>query len=317
MKSLPIKSKAFLLLHAEYESWLTTLNYAASSIYYLTNHVQEFLHFCEQQQKDKIRDISTDTIKEYLYHLQQRRNERQGGGLSIAYLKKHMQAITLLTGYLRKQYHLLIPATFLSLGNDKNDPEVLTQQEIRSLYDTAATIAAKPAKNNTPVWLPEALHLRDKAMLGIYYGCGLRRNEGVQLDASDINWSNSILHVRKGKNYKERFVPIPRKVQQDLEQYHYESRPLLRKANKKDNAFLIGTRGHRISGQTLLLRLQLLADHSDSSTLQQKKPGLHTLRHSIATHLLQNGMTIEAISEFLGHSSLESTQLYTHLIPST
>ena len=69
-----------------------------------------------------------------------------------------------------------------------------------------------------------------------------------------------------------------------------------------------------MNGQSMLLRVKLLIQRIDNIELQNKEIGLHTLRHSIATHLLQNGMSLEHIAKFLGHSSLESTQIYTHLI---
>jgi integrase/recombinase XerD len=78
--------------------------------------------------------------------------------------------------------------------------------------------------------------------------------------------------------------------------------------------FFVSQRGLRMNGQSMLLRLKILIQRVDNTELQSKEVGLHTLRHSIATHLLQNGMKLEAIAKFLGHSSLESTQIYTHLI---
>jgi integrase/recombinase XerD len=73
-------------------------------------------------------------------------------------------------------------------------------------------------------------------------------------------------------------------------------------------------RNQRINDQTMNLRLRILVQKSGSATLMEKNPSLHTLRHSIATHLLSNGMKLEQIAKFLGHSSLESTQIYTHLV---
>ena len=78
--------------------------------------------------------------------------------------------------------------------------------------------------------------------------------------------------------------------------------------------FFVSQRGLRMNGQSMLLRLKILIQRVDNTELQSKEVGLHTLRHSIATHLLQNGMKLEAIAKFLGHSSLESTQIYTHLV---
>jgi integrase/recombinase XerD len=150
-------------------------------------------------------------------------------------------------------------------------------------------------------------------MLTIFYGCGLRRNEGYHLDLSDINFDRQIVHVRKGKAYKERFVPFNKTNSQYLQDYIYDSRPKLVKDGKQ-NALFISQRGIRMQAQSMALRLKILQQRSDNLELQEKDVRLHVLRHSIATHLLQNGMPLEKISRFLGHSSLESTQVYTHLV---
>jgi integrase/recombinase XerD len=149
-------------------------------------------------------------------------------------------------------------------------------------------------------------------MLAIYYGCGLRRNEGVCLNVGDINFDRALVHVRKGKNYKERFVPISKASLKYLQDYIYDYRPELLHGSKAEALFL-GYYGKRMGGQSLLLRLKYLQQQTENLDLIEKEIGLHTLRHSIATHLLQAGMKLEYIARFLGHGSLESTQIYTHL----
>lgn len=155
--------------------------------------------------------------------------------------------------------------------------------------------------------------MRDRAMLAIFYGCGLRRNEGYHLNITDIHLSSAVVHVRMGKGYKERFVPISKKGMEHITTYLYDARPLLIRDNKED-AFFLNHNGKRLGGQMLLVCLQTLSRRAGNSELQQKEIGLHSLRHSIATHLLANGMSLEKIRDFLGHSSLASTQVYTHLI---
>jgi integrase/recombinase XerD len=149
-------------------------------------------------------------------------------------------------------------------------------------------------------------------MIAIFYGCGLRRNEGVQLNLSDINFDKSVLHVRKAKNYKERFVPISKTNLKYLTEYIYDHRPQL--SMSSIDALFLGRSGFRMQGQSLMARLKSLQQKTEDLTLLEKEIGLHTLRHSIATHFLQAGMKLESISRFLGHGSLESTQIYTHLI---
>ena len=150
-------------------------------------------------------------------------------------------------------------------------------------------------------------------MLAVYYGCGLRRNEGVHLNLSDIDFDRSLLYVRKGKNHKERLVPISQASVKYLQAYIYDHRPELLRSGKSDALFIGYNHGTRMQGQSLLVRLKRLVLQTDSPELIEKEVGLHTLRHSIATHLLAAGMKLESISRFLGHSSLESTQIYTHL----
>ena len=159
----------------------------------------------------------------------------------------------------------------------------------------------------------ECLQARDRAMLAVFYGCGARRNEGAHLNVSDINFDKSMLHIRKGKNYKERLVPISKDSRKYLTEYIYDHRSRL-PGSAKNDALFMGHTSVRIHGQTLLMRLKLLQYRTNNIGLQEKEIGLHTLRHSVATHLLQAGMKLESISKFLGHSSLESTQIYTHLI---
>jgi integrase/recombinase XerD len=156
------------------------------------------------------------------------------------------------------------------------------------------------------------MQARDRAMLAIFYGCGARRNEGVNIDVGDINFDRALLHVRKGKNYKERFVPISKAPLKYLQDYIYDQRPELLHGSKTEALFL-SMHCKRMDGQTMLLRLKYLQHQTGNADLIEKEIGLHTLRHSIATHLLQAGMQLESIARFLGHSTLESTQIYTHL----
>jgi integrase/recombinase XerD len=98
-----------------------------------------------------------------------------------------------------------------------------------------------------------------------------------------------------------------------LEEWVYDYRPQI-VGTKNEGAFFISQRGKRMDTQSMALRLKMLQERSDDIALKEKNVRLHVLRHSIATHLLQNGMSLEKIGRFLGHSSLESTQVYTHLV---
>jgi len=149
-------------------------------------------------------------------------------------------------------------------------------------------------------------------MLNIFYGCGLRASEGAALNINDILFEKELVYVRKGKNYRERYVPLSKQVKKDLKDYITGQRNDLLNGGKTE-ALLLGRRGQRWGFGGMYNRLQLIKNQTNDEKLKQKTFGLHILRHSIATHLLQSGMKLEYISRFLGHKSLETTQKYTHL----
>jgi integrase/recombinase XerD len=152
-------------------------------------------------------------------------------------------------------------------------------------------------------------------MLGIYYGCGLRKSEGINLTVKDILTERKLVFVRKGKGCKERYVPITGGNLDHVTEYLHDGREyLLSKAQTHAGAFFINQYGNACMAEALSTRLDKLVQISENSSLQGKQPTLHTLRHSIATHLLAQGMDIEMIQQFLGHATLETTQIYTHIL---
>ena len=314
MKKLPLISPAYKYIEKSFGQWLDVIGYAEQSVYSMPIYVRALLHYIEQQGKTEVQDITAQSVRDYYYnHLKNRANTRWDGALSNNHLNKHLQAFKLFFDYLRQSGRQTLPTLNIPMEeNDAGIPTVLTEAEIKSLF-TACDQYQQLAKNSKPDWFYPVMALRDKAMLSVYYSCGLRRTEGVSLELNDVFFEKQILHVRKGKNYKERFVPISKSALQHLEIYLYDARPLLLKS-KCSEYFFINERGNPMTHQMMLLRLRTLLSRTENVSLQEKYPGLHTLRHSIATHLLANGMKLEKIKDFLGHSSLESTQIYTHLI---
>lgn len=315
MKQLPVITPSFQYVEKSFKEWLDVLGYAENSVYAMPLAIREYLHYLEQSDKTHLNHITAVSIKEYYHnHLKCRTNKRYDtGALSAEHLNKHLQALYKFAEYLRQSGRLLIGNLDIRREQLSDTiPDVLTEAEIEQLYKATETPPEK--KNRSPYpELYEWLAMRDRAMLSIFYGCGLRRNEGYHLNISDINIDSKILHVRKGKGYKERLVPVSKRGAQYITEYLYDARPMLQRATRNE-AFFIGQTGRRLGGQMMLLNLKSLIQRTHNPSLQQKDIHLHTLRHSIATHLLGNGMDIEHIKDFLGHSSLESTQIYTHLL---
>jgi integrase/recombinase XerD len=306
MKKLILKNESYQYIEKSFREWLDILGYAESTVYNLPNHIRELFYFLEQNNINHITALDNYIIKEHYQNLKLRSNDRKGGGLSNGSLNKQLQALYKFTDYLRQSGRLVLPTLNIDWEtDDTGEIETLTQEEIQLLYK-----ATYGYNENNKL---EPFNARDRAMLTVFYGCGLRRNEGYHLDLSDIDFDRRIVHVRKGKANKERLVPFNKTNSQYLQEYMYDSRPQI-VLDKRNNAFFISQKGNRMNAQSMAIRLKLLQHRTDDYGLQEKNVRLHILRHSIATHLLQNGMPLEKISKFLGHNSLESTQVYTHLI---
>jgi integrase/recombinase XerD len=129
--------------------------------------------------------------------------------------------------------------------------------------------------------------------------------EGANLTFQNVDFDRRTVFVEQGKNYKDRVIPMSTGVYNTLQDYIYNFRSHLKLPHAR---LFLASKGE------LNKMLKHLQNVSKDQQIMQKRLSLHVLRHSIATHLLQNGMSIENIGLFLGHSSLESTQIYTHLI---
>lgn len=308
MQKINLKNPSYQYLEIAFREWLDVLGYGIGTVKGMPLLVREFLHHLDTNQVNHINQLQQKHIKSYHGHISTRANERRGGGLSNNYINKHLQAIEKFLEFLNYKGVPHVPALGIRLEKlHKKDITILTQSEIKELFELT---------NKEPNTEKEQIiQSRDKALLTIFYSCGLRRNEGVNVSIDDINFDTRILHVKKGKNYKERFVPLNKTNAAYLQEWIYDYRSQIVK-NKKEHRLFIAYGGSPLTGGALYTRLKLLQQQSDNIELQQKNIGLHSLRHSIATHLLQAGMSLEKIAKFLGHNSLESTQIYTHLIES-
>ncbi|WP_459926540.1 tyrosine-type recombinase/integrase [Flavobacterium covae] len=307
MKNLVLENESYREIHKDFKNWLDILGYADTTLYNLPNHLREFLHYLENESINKINQISVQIIKDYYHYLKTRDNKSRDGGLSKAYLNKHIQTLFKFNDYLKEHNAKPLPIHLKREEYSQRDSlQVLTQEEIKQLFK------ATNSSNQQ-----ERIRKRDKVILVLLYSCGLRRNEAINLEIKDILFDKELLFVKKGKNYKQRYVPINQYNLKILEEYIYDYRPAFKNYKNTEN-LLINYRGKPLQGQSLCNRLKILEKVSNI----RKAPPLeglgrltpHILRHSIATHLLEKGANIETISKFLGHSSLESTQIYTHLL---
>jgi site-specific recombinase XerD len=316
MISLQIKSTHYSYLLKSYQEYLQVLGYAMPTVQSWPVHVREFLHYIENKNIQNITAIESSHITEFIHYIKQRTNRRKKGtALSSSSINKIIGAVNVFIKFLNSTGNFLVESTAQRAEENISERIILTVAEVKQLYE--ATFL--PHRENSI-----AIGQRDRAIIAIFYGCGLRRSEGKQLNITDIDLNKKLLFVQKGKGNKQRYVPIANKHLEDIRSYlqegrewflqeHYTSAKWFTKQiNKKDKAddtaFFISQNGNRIN--EFYQRLQQMKLRAEIT----KNVTLHGLRHSIATHLLQSGMDIEEIAKFLGHASLASTQIYTHII---
>jgi len=273
--------------------WLKRLGYALDTQKNQKNLLNNLVHWCLLNKKRSIETLKERDLVCFKRYLEEEKEKANGEKISGGYVECHFYLFKLYNQYL--QHYGKSP---LLLDSLKPTPFLeshrvpLSREEIDKLY--------RETDNSL-------LGYRDRAMLSLYYGCGVRRTEGLEVLVDDVDVKNDWLLVRKGKNGKSRKVPLSGKIKEYLEEYLNYSRPYL---EPKVPNLLVTYRGRKMNGSNLDLRIKKLGKLARI----EKPVMLHVLRHSIATHLLEGGMSLEYISKFIGHSSLNSTQIYTHLI---
>ncbi|MAP63945.1 MAG: tyrosine recombinase XerD [Microbacterium sp.] len=179
-------------------------------------------------------------------------------------------------------------------------PKALTVAQVEALLDASGPAPAEAVPG-------EEIGLRDRALLELLYATGARVSEIVHLDVDDVAHGD-LLRVR-GKGSKERIVPVGSYAQAAVAAYLTRARPELSRRGRATPRLFLGARGAPLSRQSAWLVLQQAAERA--SLAAHVSP--HTLRHSFATHLLQGGADVRVVQELLGHASVATTQIYTHV----
>jgi len=182
-----------------------------------------------------------------------------------------------------------LPKFVLKRYKERN---ILNLKEIKQLYEVCET-------------------RQDKALLSLAYGCGLRRSEIEKLDTSDVHIHSGVIVIRDSKNHRSRTIPLADNVLRDLKEFILYERMKYININKPaQHAFFINNAGLRKKGDKFNNRLKQLIERTKNPEILSKNITLHCLRHSIATHLLDNGATIEFVQHFLGHSQIDTAHIY-------
>jgi len=221
-------------------------------------------------------DIKTIDILNYHSTLKTTKSRVTKGNLSQSGIAGKMRAVRLYFDYLQRTGTIKISPYQLKIKSPKyEERKVFTDEEMKKLY-------AKSSGLQTII-----LHL--------CYACGMRRNEAAELNTKDIDLENCLLYIKKGKGKKRRVIPFTKQVQKDFERF------IDTRTENQDEKFIV--RNPYEEFKKLLKKVEL----------NNKGFTLHCLRHTIATQLLEQGMELEKVRDFLGHEYLGTTQIYTRI----
>ena len=256
-------------------------------------YLKEFFSYLENYKIFELQQITPKEIANYTNYLKVKISQKTGQPIKQKSIYDHMRNVQHYFGYLLENETLKSsPASHLKFTAVSENVErfIFTQNQIQELYKVS--------------------NLQEKTILNIGYGCGLRVQEISDLNKEDIRLSENLILVRKGKNSKRRLVPISEKLAEELQEY-------LESLEHKTNEFFINSKARRMQEWSFNKALKILILKTEFGqslkTEELNKIGIHSLRHSIATHLLENGMKLEQVQTFLGHSNVESTEIYTHI----
>ena len=258
----------------------------------IQDYKEDFLQFQRYYpDKKELADLNKNDLNEFSY-------DQALNGLSPATIARRIATI--------KNFYMFLESDNLAKGiiseeitipkKDKTLPQVLSEEEINQLLNAPDLTSEKG--------------IRDYAVLEILYSCGLRVSEAANLQINQINEQEEIINIL-GKGKKERIVPIRKSALKAVKTYINEVRNKHLVIDNK--AVFIGKNGKRMSRQALY---NIVVNNAKLAGIQ-KEIHPHTLRHSFATHLLDNGADLRVVQELLGHTNIGTTQIYTHVTTKT
>jgi integrase/recombinase XerD len=250
--------------------------------------LRQFQAYLQDSKIDFMKDLNRSTILTYLSNL-------QSNGKAVSTISRNLAAIKSFYQYLvRERYLEKDPAAHLESPKlEKKLPKVLSVHEVEELLKQP---------NST---LPAGL--RDKAMLELLYATGIRVSELISLNISDVNLDMGYIKCY-GKGSKERIVPLGSIAAKCVQDYLTKGRPKLVRTYE-EAALFINHHGNRLTRQGFWKIIKKYAQ--EANIVKEITP--HTLRHSFATHLLENGADLRSVQEMLGHADISTTQIYTHV----
>ncbi|MFQ6607948.1 MAG: site-specific tyrosine recombinase/integron integrase [Fidelibacterota bacterium] len=295
MPDLKISSVESFLIYLKKER-----GYSHHSIRSYQTDLIQFCTFLDESSGQKSNDfrlVTKTTIRNFLGHLMEK-------GLAETTVARHLASLKSFFKYLLRSEEVQTnPAANVKTPKTRKRLPTYLEEEV------VAKLLMLPEKESS--WLG----YRDRAILELFYSTGIRVSELVNLSCKDVDHKTMLVRVL-GKRNKERLVPFGKRALHAMEKYIRLRENLFGKINSYDPLF-ISNRQKRIAARTVRDRLEYYLKKFELSNEGARYKGIkwspHTLRHAFATHMLDRGADIRAIKELLGHASLSSTQVYTHL----
>ncbi|WP_064093721.1 tyrosine recombinase XerC [Rossellomorea aquimaris] len=263
-------------------------HYSTHTFEQYRHDIEEFYVFMKEQGLESLEDVNYFDARLFLTKLHDK-------GLVRASMSRKVSSLRSFYRYLNKEkYFLDNPFSFVNLPKkEQRLPKFFYEEEIQALLEACSG--------------DSLLDIRNKGIFELLYGTGIRVSECSNLQLKDVDFSLSTILV-KGKGNKERYVPFGSFAHDALEEYITKSRPLLMKEQIHSTLFV----NHRGGALTQRGIRSILNKMIEKASLTGKIHP-HMLRHTFATHLLNNGADLRTVQELLGHSQLSSTQVYTHV----
>jgi len=280
----------------DYLSWLEVRGYSESTLVSRRFSLKWFLSWAGERELVQADLITKPILESYLRYLYRYR-KKNGKPLGHSTKCDRIGALRDFFRWLcRQDYILSNPASELEMPRA---PKRLPEEPL--------SVAQVEAVLNVPK-ISDGLGVRDRAILELFYSTGIRRSELASLCCDDVNFERQTLQVREGKGKKDRVVPVGSRALQWLERYVETVRPELI-VSSREGALFLSCYGEALNPDVLSRKVSKYIRDAEIG----RQGSCHLFRHSCATHMLENGADIRLIQQLLGHESLETTQIYTHV----
>lgn len=292
----PIAHNGITPYFQQFLEWCAVMNYSQRTIDIRDINVSRFIYWCDERGIDQPQDVTKPILERYRRYLYYYR-KTNGQPLGLSTQCQRLQPIKAFFKWLTKENHILYnPASELDMPRTQRrlPKHILSIDEVERILNQAS--------------LHGELGIRDRAIIETLYSTGIRRMECVNLKLYDIDLNNGTLMVRLGKGNKDRMVPIGDRACAWISKYIDEVRPGLAMTPDDGTVFLTEY------GQAMIKNRMsdAVKKHMQAAGID-KEGACHLFRHSMATHMLENGADIRFIQAILGHSTLSTTEIYTQV----